>query len=83
MTRLQTFMRLCSRRQPHVHRFVPIGDIKAEIDERDPVRHTRFGILGCPECRAVEYFPTDNFALCTERFVDALRRELIAQGWKP
>jgi hypothetical protein len=56
--------------------------VLAEIDEHDPEAHTAFVLLGCMHCRTVDAFPQSNAALCTGRYVDELRRQLRAGGWR-
>jgi hypothetical protein len=55
---------------------------RAPIDERDPIAHTSFYLVGCWTCRTVDAFPASNAALATTRYVEQLRRELRAGGWQ-
>lgn len=71
-------------RLPHKHRFMQLGEeTHAEIVEGDPVQHTSFILLGCPICRRVEYFPSSNAVMCTDRFMARMKDELRDAGWKP
>lgn len=67
----------------HAHQLeILFADSHAEVDENDPVRHTAFRLLACRECRHVEVFPKENFALCTPRYQAALRQKLTELNWR-
>lgn len=58
------------------------SDDHAEIDVDDPIRHTAFRLLACEECRHVETFPKENYALTTDRYKAALREQLATRNWR-
>ena len=67
----------------HEHEFITVRQVPhAEIDERDPVAHTAFIVLGCPTCHHVEAFPATNMDLVTPRFMRALADDLERDGWR-
>lgn len=43
--------------------------------------HTSFVVLTCHECRALQIFPMQNFALCTDEFKAQFWAVAAAAGW--
>jgi hypothetical protein len=50
----------------------------APVDDTDPIAHTAFYVLGCPQCHRATVFPVQNFTLVTTQAQLTLQRELAA-----